>query len=133
MNKISNSELKLTFSCSSGAGGQNVNKTFTKVFVHWNVGKSRVFSEEEKFRIRMKLKNRLNNYDEVVVDSEEERSQTQNRDLAVSRLQSLVVEALKVPKKRRATRPTKSSKLKRLESKKKRGEVKKLRRNNFIM
>lgn len=128
MKSVPFSELKFTFARSSGAGGQNVNKTSTKVIVHWSVGKSRVFSEVEKARISLKLKNKLNNNDELVVMSEEERSQAQNRARAVSRLQTLVARALIVPKKRRPTRPTRASKLRRLEFKKRRSQVKAGRR-----
>ncbi len=121
-------EIQLTFARSSGAGGQNVNKTATKVVVRWPVGKSRVFSQEEKARIRIKLANKLNNQDELVVASEEERSQGWNRELAINRLRFLVSKALLIPKKRRPTRPTRSSKLKRLESKKKHAQKKSARK-----
>ena len=117
-------EIRVTFARSSGAGGQNVNKTSTKVIAHWPVGHSQVLTWEEKERLRIKLANKINNNDEVVVMSEEERSQPQNRALAISHLQSLVTQALRVPKKRRPTRPTKASKLRRLESKKIRSLVK---------
>ena len=126
---IPDNEFIITFARSSGAGGQNVNKTSTKVFVHWSVGKSFVLSEEEKARVRTKLANRINNEDELVLASEEERSQLQNRESAVVRLQELVNEALHVPKMRRATRPTRSSKLKRLESKKIRSQIKTARKS----
>ena len=92
--------------------------------MHWSVGRSQVLSEEEKARVRAKLANRLNNSDEIVIMSEEERSQPQNRASAVSHLQALVNKALQAPKKRKPTRPTRASKLKRLESKKIRSRVK---------
>ena len=122
--RIPENEFIITFARSGGKGGQNVNKTSTKVIIHWPVGKSAVLSLEEKDRIRAKLANRINNEDELVLMSEEERSQPQNRELAITRLQELVTQALKVPKKRRPTRPTRTSKLKRLESKKRRSRVK---------
>lgn len=124
MPNIPENEFIITFARSSGKGGQNVNKTSTKVIIHWPVGKSAVLSWEEKERVRAKLANRINNNDELVIMSEEERSQPQNRELAIARLQELVTQALKVPKKRRPTRPTRTSKLKRLESKKRRSQVK---------
>ena len=127
--QIPESELNITFARSSGAGGQNVNKTSTKVILHWPVGKSLVLTDEEKGRVREKLANRINNEDELVLMSEEERSQLQNRESAIARLQELVTEALHVPKKRRPTRPSKSSKLKRLEGKKIRSQIKKERRS----
>ena len=126
--QIPESELNISFARSSGAGGQNVNKTSTKVIIHWSVGKSAVLSDIEKIRVREKLANRINNEDELVVMSEEERSQPQNRELAIARLQELVTQALHVPKKRRPTRPTKGSKLRRIEGKKMRSRVKTARR-----
>ena len=77
----------------------------------------------------MKLANRINNEDELVIMSEEERSQPDNRRIAISKLQALVNQALRVPKKRRPTRPTKASKLRRIEGKKIRSQVKGWRRN----
>lgn len=121
-------EIRVTFARSSGAGGQNVNKTSTKAILHWSIRHSSVLSFEEKERLRIKLANKINNNDEVVVMSEEERSQPQNRALAMSHLQSMVNKALHIPKKRRPTRPTKASKLRRLESKKIRSRVKAGRR-----
>jgi len=134
MNSISNfqpiplNEIITSFARSSGAGGQNVNKTSTKTILHWSVGDSQVLTLEEKERVREKLVNRINNNDEVVIMAEEERSQLQNRLSAVSRLQILVAEALQIPKRRRPTRPTRASKLKRIESKKIRSQVKAGRR-----
>ncbi len=125
---IPDSELTISFARSSGAGGQNVNKTSTKVFIHFPIGKSYVLSEEEKQRLRSKLAGKINNKDELVVSSEEERSQLQNRVLAIAKLNFLVSKALYVPKKRRPTRPTKASKIKRLESKKRRSKIKAARR-----
>lgn len=125
---IPETEFKITFARSSGAGGQNVNKTSTKVFVHWSVGQSSVLSVEEKGRVRAKLANRINNEDELVISAEEERSQLQNRQLAIVRLHALVNQAIHVPKKRKATRPTLGSKIRRIESKKIRSEVKTNRR-----
>jgi len=121
-------EIGVSFARSSGAGGQNVNKTSTKVIVSWSVGDSSVLNAAQKARVREKLANRINNQDEVVVAAEDERSQLQNRELAISRLQSLVFNALRVSVKRRPTRPTKASKFRRIESKKLRSLVKAGRR-----
>lgn len=126
---ISNNEIIITFARSSGAGGQNVNKISSKAILHWSVGKSEIFSDDEKDRIRLKLANKLNNEDEIVIMSEEERSQIQNRELAIERLQKLVNQAIFVPKKRKPTKPTKSSKIKRLESKKMHSKIKIARRD----
>lgn len=126
---IPNNEIIITFARSSGAGGQNVNKISSKAILHWSVGKSEIFSDDEKDRIRLKLANKLNNEDEIVIMSEEERSQIQNRELAIERLQKLVNQAIFVPKKRKPTKPTKSSKIKRLESKKMHSKIKIARRD----
>lgn len=125
---IPENELIITFARSSGKGGQNVNKTSTKVTIHWPIGNSVVLSDEQKGRVRTKLVNRINNNDELVITSEEERSQLQNKELAINRLQSLVGSSLQVPKKRKATKPTKASKLRRLRSKKIRSQIKAQRR-----
>ncbi|HOX60620.1 MAG TPA: alternative ribosome rescue aminoacyl-tRNA hydrolase ArfB [Candidatus Magasanikbacteria bacterium] len=125
---VPENEIHITFARSGGAGGQNVNKVSSKVAVHWRVGASRVFTDEEKMRIRAKLANRLNYADEIVISADEERSQPQNRALAIQRLRALVASAIRVPKLRRPTRPTKSSKIKKLESKKKHSILKKRRR-----
>lgn len=130
---IPDNEIQISFARSSGAGGQNVNKTSTKVILHWSVGRSRVLNWEEKQRVRIKLANRINSIDELVVNSEEERSQLQNRFKATARLRALVTQALRVPKKRRATKPTKASKLRRLESKTRHSNLKNKRRTGFFM
>ncbi|OGH94628.1 MAG: hypothetical protein A2538_04315 [Candidatus Magasanikbacteria bacterium RIFOXYD2_FULL_41_14] len=125
---IPDKEIQMTYARSSGAGGQNVNKTSTKVILRWSVRGSRVLTWEQKIRVRSKLVNRINSNDEVVILSEEERSQLQNRFKAKSRLDKLVTMALRVPKKRRLTQPTYSSKIKRLDSKKLHSRAKTARR-----
>jgi len=125
------SEIRLTFSRSSGAGGQNVNKTSTKATARFAVGRSRFLTDEEKTRVRTKLKSRVNWNDEIVVVSEEERTQAQNKALAIARLRALLARALHVPKKRRPTRPTLASKLRRQEAKIRRSQVKSGRRRDI--
>lgn len=114
---IPSSEYTLEFARSGGPGGQNVNKVSSKAQLRFNVGASLVLSEDQKNQVRVALKNRLTNSDEILVVAEDERSQIQNRELVVTRFEELIAQALHVPKKRRPTRPTRSSKEKRLQSK----------------
>lgn len=125
---IPESELVIDFARSSGPGGQNVNKTASKAQVRWRIDDSAALSAVEKERIRRVLRTRLTGNDEILVSAESERSQLQNKRAAVERLETLVSRALIIPKKRRPTRPTYSSRLKRQETKKRTSQIKKLRR-----
>ena len=125
---IPQSEYTLHGVRSSGPGGQNVNKVSTKVELRWPLGASRFFTDEEKERLRIKLKNRLTARDELVITADNTRSQAQNRALAVERLHDLVRAALAVPKKRRPTKPTAAMRERRLRQKKITSERKRRRR-----
>ena len=115
---IPRGELDVRVSRSSGAGGQHVNKTSSRVEIFWNVLTSRALSNEQRARLREKLASRLTIDGSIRVVASDMRSQSRNRELAEERLADLVKRALIVPRKRRATRPTKASKEARLESKK---------------
>lgn len=115
---IPRSELDVRVSRSSGAGGQHVNKTSSRVEIFWNILTSRALDETQRTRLRDKLSSRLTSDGSIRVVASDMRSQTRNRELAEQRLVELVRRALIVPKKRRATRPTRASKEARLESKK---------------
>ena len=128
---IPRSELEVRVSRSSGAGGQHVNKTSSRVEIIWNVLASRALSEEQRARLSDRLSSRISSEGEVRVVASDTRSQTQNRELAEERLIELVRRALIVPKKRRATKPTRASKEARLESKKRHSSKKAQRRNPF--
>lgn len=121
-------ELNYKTSRSGGKGGQNVNKVETKVEITYNLFNSRVFSEEQKQKLSVKLKNKLNEEGELRIVSENFRTQLENKNGAVKKLISLLNQALKMDKKRKATKPTKAGKERRLDTKKKRGETKQLRR-----
>jgi len=124
-----NFEYEFVFSTSrsSGPGGQNVNKVSTKVELRFNLSFSPNFSEEEKELIFSKLRNKINKEDEIILVSQSERTQLMNKNAVMQKFYDLVSKALTIPLKRRSTRPTLSSKLKRLESKRNRSNLKKQR------
>lgn len=121
-------ELRFEFSRSGGAGGQNVNKVSTKVQIFWDIFASPVLSLEQKQMLVMKLGKHINLRGEVMVSASAQRSQMQNRQTALEKLQELIRRAFLVPKKRKPTKPTRASKEKRLEIKKLRSRVKLQRR-----
>ena len=126
------SELQFSASRSAGAGGQNVNKVNTKVELRFSVISTLILSDEEKELIINKLRNRLNKDGELVLVSQEARSQLANKLAVTEKFYRLLASALTLPVPRKETRPTKASKLKRLESKKIRSTVKKFRRSERI-
>jgi ribosome-associated protein len=126
--EIPRDELTARASRSGGAGGQHVNTSSTRVEVLWNPGRSRALSESERARLLEKLAARLDGEGNIRVVASDTRSQRQNRDLAEQRLADLVRRALVVPKKRRATKPTRSSKERRLEEKRQASKRKQERR-----
>ncbi len=125
---VPDAEMQIDFVRSSGPGGQKVNKTSSKAQLRWNVGGSRVFTEEQKAAIRAAAGNRLNAADEIVLASQIERSQFQNRDDVVRRLQELVAEALAPKAERKETEVSRAQKRERLEEKRRQGDKKRDRR-----
>jgi ribosome-associated protein len=116
------SEIELRFSRSSGPGGQHAQKTETRVEATFDVEASSGLSEAQKARV-------LRRAGPVIrVVAQDERSQARNRELAVERLVASLREALKVERRRRPTKPTAASRERRLDEKRRRGQVKQLRR-----
>ena len=111
-------ELNLKAVKSSGPGGQHVNKTASKVELHFDVEESAGISEEEKTRILKKLESRLTKENILILQSDESRSQHKNKEYVSQRFFSIIGEALKKPKIRKKTKPSKASKMKRLKKKK---------------
>ena len=121
-------ELQYRFVRSSGPGGQHVNKSATQVELLFDVARSPSLDEAQRRRIMSKLKNLIDGDGVLHLSAQSERSQLRNREEVTARFQQLLAQAVRVPRKRKPTRPTKASKEKRLALKKKRGEVKKFRR-----
>ncbi|WP_297093770.1 alternative ribosome rescue aminoacyl-tRNA hydrolase ArfB [uncultured Draconibacterium sp.] len=120
-------ELKISSIRSSGPGGQNVNKVNTKIELRFNLNDTAVFSESQKERLDIKLKNRINSDGVIVLFESSERSQLKNKQQAFVKLIDLIEKALTPVKRRVKTKPTISSKLKRLEKKKQQSTKKQLR------
>lgn len=121
---IPQEELSMRACRSSGAGGQHVNKTSTKVQLTWSPSMSVALTEEQRALILGRLAHRISRAGLITCSCDESRSQQKNIDLARERLATLIKRALYVQKVRKATKPTKRSKEQRLQSKKQRGEVK---------
>lgn len=126
---IPRGELDVRVSRSSGAGGQHVNKTSSRVEIFWNIPASGALTDEQRTRLLEKLSSRLTTDGSIRVVASDLRSQSRNRDLAEERLADLVRRALIVPRKRKATRPTRAAKEARLESKKKHSNKKRERQD----
>jgi len=103
---------------SSGAGGQNVNKVSSKVELHFFIDTSEALSEDEKALLRDKLQHRLTKNNELILQSDESRSQHKNKELVTRRFLELLKQGLVKPKPRKKSKPSKASKLKRLREKK---------------
>jgi ribosome-associated protein len=115
-------EIELRTSRSSGPGGQHANVTASRVEAVFDVHASNTLTEAQQARVAARLGPR------VTASAQDTRSQLRNRELALERLGDRLAAALEVPRPRRATRPTTASRRKRVEGKKRRGEVKRARR-----
>jgi len=126
---IPETELQWRFSRSSGPGGQGVNTTDSRAQLRWDVANSSALTEDQRSRLLHRLGARLIN-GVLQISASEQRSQLQNRDAAERRLVEIIGAALAPPPRaRRATRPTRGSQERRIAGKKRRSDVKRLRRD----
>ena len=120
-------ELTFTTSRSSGPGGQNVNKVNSKVTLKWDVARSFILKPEQREMIFKKLAPRITTDGILMVTSQEKRSQFENKEAALLKLDQLLIKAFRIAKVRKATKPTKAAKQKRIKRKKYHSEKKQWR------
>jgi ribosome-associated protein len=127
---IEENELIFSFIRSSGPGGQNINKVATAVQLRLDVAHSPSLTEEVKSRLTRLAGRRMTVDGTFLIEAKRYRTQEQNKEDAIGRLVKLIQKAVIKPKKRIQTRPSRSSKEKRLKEKKRKGEIKNYRRNS---
>lgn len=113
---------------SRGPGGQNVNRTASAAQTYWDFEGSSLLTEDEKSRVRLRMQNMINSEGEIYLRSDEHRDLERNKSRSIEKLLAHLGQALHIPKKRKKTKPTKSSKRQRLDHKTRRGDIKKMRR-----
>jgi ribosome-associated protein len=124
---IPKSELTYRATRAGGPGGQHVNTSSTRVELMWDVAGSPSLTDQQRRRILTKLANRVSQEGVLQLTDAGTRSQHRNREAVTERLRELLAQALVVQKPRRKTKPSRASRERRLQTKKKRGEVKRLR------
>jgi ribosome-associated protein len=125
-------ELNFKAIRSSGAGGQHVNKTSSKIELTFDLENSNSLSDDEKLLLKTKLSSKLTNENVLILFCEETRSQHRNKDLAIKRFLALIKTNLIRPKRRKKTKPSKGAIKKRLETKQRTSVRKALRKRSKL-
>jgi ribosome-associated protein len=126
--QIPEDELRFSYAQSPGPGGQNVNKVNTKAILHWNLEESAELPDDVRRRFLKHFGNRVNRRGEFVIQSSRFRERERNIRDCRAKLRDMLAEVAKPPKRRIPTKPTKSSKRRRLEAKRKQSQKKQWRR-----
>src|ERR1700722_4293577 len=122
--RIPDDELGFIFARSGGPGGQNVNKVSSKAILRWNLAANSTVPAEIKERLRAQQRNRITGEGELVIQAQNHRDQERNKLECLDRLREMLLQASFVPKVRRASKPSRGSKERRLSAKKKRSTIK---------
>ena len=125
---IPRAELEFRATRAGGPGGQHVNTSSTRIELLWNVRSTRALADEDRERVQQRLASRTDADGFIRVVSSESRSQLRNRESAEIRLAEMLRRALRTPRKRIPTRPSRASREARLQDKRKRSEKKRMRR-----
>ncbi|MDX1944654.1 MAG: alternative ribosome rescue aminoacyl-tRNA hydrolase ArfB [Pirellulaceae bacterium] len=125
---IPDEELRLSFARSGGPGGQNVNKVSSKATLRWAVQTSPSLPDDVRQRFLTTYASRITNDGEILIVSQESRDQPKNIEICRTKLRDMILAVVRPPKKRHKTKPTKGSKVRRLNDKKSRSQVKEGRR-----
>jgi ribosome-associated protein len=128
---IPRSEIEVRVSRSSGAGGQHVNKTSSRVELSWNIALSKALDDDQRARLLTRLASRLSEEGAIRVVASNTRSQLRNREAAEKRLAETIAKALLVPKKRKPTRRPRAANEARLTEKKKQSDKKRERQHRL--
>jgi ribosome-associated protein len=124
---IDENEIQFDFIRSSGPGGQNVNKVASGVQLRYNIAASEALPEEVKQRLYNLARNRITEEGVLIIEAKRYRTQEQNRAVAIARLVAWLYQATEKPKPRKKTRPTAAANARRLDTKRRRGEIKRAR------